>query len=222
MQVIDTYTNALKKKKNPLPQRSTTLAAIDKLPMTTYTHKKSMEEALKCWKLRGKFGMLKNRRRKNLGVGWGCGGRGEENNRTIIGESCHKCDFCRDKHMFVMTKHVFCHNKNVCHDKHIFVMTKVDKHNFVATKVLLRQAYFCCNKHVFVATKVSLCCDKSMLVATKLLSQQTRVCLDKYLSQQKFCHDKNILSRPTQKHLSRQKWNLWQLPPMIENRQTTH
>ena len=42
-----------------------------------------------------------------------------------------------------------------------------DKRNFVATKVLSRQAYFCCDKHVF-------CPDKSMLVATNILSGQRR------------------------------------------------
>ena len=100
-----------------------------------------MEEALKCLKLSGVFGMMKNRR-KNLGVGWECGGRGGENNKTITGESCHKYDFCHDKHVFVMTKHVFC-----C-DKHIFVVTKVHKHNFVATDFLLRQAYICRDKQL--------------------------------------------------------------------------
>ena len=40
--------------------------------------------------------------------------------------------------------------------------------NFVMTKVLLQQAYFCHNKHVF-------CCDKNVLVMTKLVT--TKVCL---------------------------------------------
>ena len=72
----------------------------------------------------------------------------------IIGGSCHKYHFCRDKHvscrdksMLVATKLLspqayFCRDKRrvlwtgICHDK-----------TFVATK------YFCCDKHTFVATK---------------------------------------------------------------------
>ena len=41
-------------------------------------------------------------------------------------------NFCFDKHVFVMTKHIFCHNKSMLvatktfvHDKHIFVMTRL-------------------------------------------------------------------------------------------------
>ena len=72
---------------------------------------------------------------------------------TIIGESCHKYRFCRNKHvfiatnMFVVTKRVFCHNKNmlvttnICHDK-----------RFVAHIILLQER-FGRGKHTFVATK---------------------------------------------------------------------
>ena len=76
-----------------------------------------------------------------------------------------------------------------------------DKHNFVATKVLSRQAYFCRDKQVFVATKHVFCPDT--FVVTKI-----------------FCHDKliqivaaSILLSRQKTCLSRQK--LWQLPPMI-------
>ena len=101
----------------------------------------------------------------------------------IIGGSCHKYNFCRDKtfvatntcikHVFVATKHVCYHDKrvrlsrhnNFCCDKIIFVATKYfcrDKYVFVATKVLLRQEYFC--RH------------KSKLVTTKLLSDKNDTC----------------------------------------------
>ena len=68
----------------------------------------------------------------------------------IIGGSCHKYHFCRDKHVFFATKHVF-----FCFFL-FFVATKVclpqqkcrDKITFVPTK------YFCRDKHVFVATKM--------------------------------------------------------------------
>ena len=33
--------------------------------------------------------------------------------QTIIGGSCHKYDFCRDKHVFVATKDVFCRDKSM-------------------------------------------------------------------------------------------------------------
>ena len=117
---------------------------------------------------------------------------------NIIGGSCHKYHFllwqkfCRDKHVFVATKHVFCRDKIFCVDK-TFVVTNIchNKHNFVVTKVLSwRTWFFFCNKrHVFVATKVCLlwqnfCCNKIMFFATKLC-------------------------------LSQQKWYLWQLPLMI-------
>ena len=47
--------------------------------------------------------------------------------KTVIGGSCHKYNFSRDKHM---TKHVFCRNKSM----HVFCR---DKHTFVATKIIL-------------------------------------------------------------------------------------
>ena len=106
----------------------------------------------------------------------------------IFGGSCHKYDFCCDKHVFIMTKHFFCHDKsrqNFCHDKIMFAATKIfchDKHNFVMTKLqhtfVVTKDMFCCNKHVF-------CCDKQVCVMTNFLL--------------------------------RQKWYLWQLPPVIES-----
>ena len=55
--------------------------------------------------------------------------------------------FVCDKHVFVTTKHIFCRD-NIILLRQIFVVTN---------RILLRQAYFCCNeRHVllFVATKV--------------------------------------------------------------------
>ena len=53
-----------------------------------------------------------------------------EQQGPIIGGSCHKYHFCRDKQVFVKTKHIFCRNKS-----------------FVATIICLsRQAYSCCDK----------------------------------------------------------------------------
>ena len=126
---------------------------------------------------------------------------------SIIGGSCHKYNFCHDqkffcdKHIFVVTKHIF------YRDKSMIVMTKLfccNKHNFVTTK-LLSQAYFChdkrpfCDdKHVFVMTKVCL--------SWQIVFVATNICRDKhnfaanffpptsiFLSQKKevFCCDKH-------------------------------
>ena len=66
-------------------------------------------------------------------------------NTLIIGGSCHKHSFCRDKnHVFVATKHIFYRDKSM----------------LLTTKLLTGQM-FCCDKHVFDTTKV--------------LSRQTRV-----------------------------------------------
>ena len=77
-----------------------------------------------------------------------------ERHFTIIGGSCHKCNFCRktsrDKHNFFVTT---------------FVATKDAFYSFVATKVcLFRQNYVCHDKfrrdkhvkHKFVATNIIL------------------------------------------------------------------
>ena len=88
----------------------------------------------------------------------------------------------RDKD-FVEKKLCLLQQPKNCHDKS-FVMTNIccDKHNFVVTKLLSRQACFCCDKYVFVITKHVFCRDKSMLVETKHLWRQTHVCCNKYLS----------------------------------------
>ena len=133
----------------------------------------------------------------------------------IIGGSCHKHDFCRDKfchdqHVFVATVVCVCCDKTcllswqkyACRDKS-FVMTKwslLQQTRFVMTKLLSQQ--------MFVTTKHAFCHDKSML---------NDVCHDEYLLWQKFCHDtksfchnKSFLA--TKDVLSQQKLYLWQLP----------
>ena len=103
--------------------------------------------------------------------------------------------FCRDKHVFAATKHVFCLDKSMfvatfCCDKLTFVATNtcLPRRNtsFVVSKVclsrhLLRQTYFCRDKHVYAATKHVFCRDKSMFVATfccdKLTFVATNTCL---------------------------------------------
>ena len=91
---------------------------------------------------------------------------------------------CRDKIMFVATKEMFCHDKHVF-VKHVFVATKLvttnicrEKHNFVATSILLSQ-------------QTRVCRDKTIL----LFSRQKYTCCDitffRCLSRQNFCRDKH-------------------------------
>ena len=86
---------------------------------------------------------------------------------TIIGGSCHKYHFCRDRHVFVVTNIILSRHK-FCRDKHTFM--------FVATSILLlclsRQAYFC-----------YVCRDR-------YLSRRMFYCDKMFLWRQKFCHDK--------------------------------
>ena len=102
---------------------------------------------------------------------------------TIIGGSCHKYYFCRDKHvvsLFVAT--------NMCFSRQnpfLSLQNYVCRDKYFSWQVLSRQKYF-------FATNI-------FFFATKLLSRQAY-----------FCRDKRRV-------LSRQKWYLWQLPPMIQN-----
>ena len=78
--------------------------------------------------------------------------------------------FCRNKRMFVVTKHIFCCNKNMLVTTKLWSQQKTNicrnKHNFVTTK-------FCRNKHTFVVTNT--------------LGFLKNTCL----SWQNFYHDKN-------------------------------
>ena len=83
--------------------------------------------------------------------------------------------FCHNKHVFATTKHVFCHDKFCC-----------DKLTY-KTRLLLQQKYASRDK-IFLLRQA---CKQAYLqntsfVVTKVLSQQTCVCHDKYLSQQKY------------------------------------
>ena len=76
-------------------------------------------------------------------------------------------------------------------DKVMFVATNMCfLHNFVATKVLSWQVYFCHDKHMLVMTKhvksLNFCHNKIMFVATKVLSWQN------IFSCGKFCHNRHI------------------------------
>ena len=77
--------------------------------------------------------------------------------------------FCRNKRMFVVTKHIFCCNKNMLVTTKLWSQQQANichnKHNFVRTKLLSQQAYFCRDKHAWFS-------EKHMLVVTKPLSWQ--------------------------------------------------
>ena len=83
-------------------------------------------------------------------------GRDDRGKGDIIGGSCHKYHFCRDK-TFDAT--------NTSLLRQIFVAT--------STELLSQQAYFCRDKR-------------------RVLTRQTCVCCDKYLSPQVFCRGKHI------------------------------
>ena len=97
--------------------------------------------------------------------------------------------FCQDKR--VVTKQSLSWQKCARCDKVMFVATNMCLlHNFVATKVLSWQVYFCHDKHMLVMTKhvksLNFCHNKIMFVATKVLSWQN------IFSCGKFCHNRHI------------------------------
>ena len=69
---------------------------------------------------------------------------------SVIGGSCHKYHFCRDKIMFVATSILLSRQTRVCRDKS----------KLVATNVIVWRQKFCGSKHTFVPTKDVFCRDK--------------------------------------------------------------
>jgi len=123
--------------------------------------------------------------------------------------------------MFVATNMILSRQK-FCHDKHIFVATK-DVYDWreLPQSIILSRQTFCHTKHTFIVTKDVFC------YLCKLCLSQQNVCHDKHvfvatniilLRQAYVCRDKRrvlCFSRQTFCLLSRQKWYLWQFPPMI-------
>ena len=85
---------------------------------------------------------------------------------------------CRDKCLFVATKHVFCRDKSMLvATKLLLRRTRVcgDK-DFVATNIILSRQKFCRGKHTFVVASILLSRQKTCFVASDTcLSPQTRV-----------------------------------------------
>ena len=121
---------------------------------------------------------------------------------TIIGGSCHKYHFCRDKTRD--KTRLLSLQKYACRDK-----------TFVATKSVMF-VMFCRDKHVlnFIATSILLSRQK-----TCVFSRQTRVSRDTCLSRQNYvCRDKNMLVATklnSQAKFCRDKNDTCELPPMI-------
>ena len=96
--------------------------------------------------------------------------------------------------------------------------------------LLSRQKYACRDERMLVETYIFVATNRILLRKgkTRLLSRQKYACRDKYLSLQRFCRGKHTFVATkdvlccdkrvfvaTKMCLSRQKWYLWQLPPMI-------
>ena len=133
---------------------------------------------------------------------WPFGNPATDLSNLTTGVSCHKYNFCGNKHVFVMTKHSFCRDKRyACHDKTYFCHDKRQR-NFVTTSLLLlrqahvcqdktrlwlRQKYACRDKHVFFATNI--CRHKSFVATNKsfVATNKSFVAASILLSQQKMC-----------------------------------
>ena len=129
--------------------------------------------------------------------------------------------FCRDKHGFMTTEHVF------CRDKSMLVVTKVlSRKNYVCRDKTFVATHICRDKQNFVATKFYACLsrqntffcrDKTMLVETKHVFVATNICRDKHTFVAKktnvLCRDKHMFVATNL--LSRRKLYLWPLPLTI-------
>ena len=113
----------------------------------------------------------------------------------MVGGSCHKYHFCRDK-TFVATEHYLCCDKSMLaatkvFSWQIFVVTNTCLlgQSFVATSIILL-------RWIFVATKLLswqkyVCRDNSFVTTSILLSCRKTWFVTKNMSWQTFCCDKN-------------------------------
>ena len=99
---------------------------------------------------------------------------------NIIGETsilffCRQKS-CRDKHVFVATKHVFCRDKSMLVRQNVcficLLLSQRDKTSFVETNTCLsRQKYFVAT-NIICYDKCFVAADIHVFVATKRLSRQ--------------------------------------------------
>ena len=113
-----------------------------------------------------------------------------------------QASFCRDKNVFVATKHIFCRDKSmlgatnvlswenyVCR-LNIFVAAKLlSRLRFVVTNTCLSLQKFYRDKHTFVATIDAFCSDKHVFVATKVSLSRQNLWSNICLASEKFCRD---------------------------------
>ena len=106
--------------------------------------------------------------------------------RVIIGRSCHKYHFCRDKSLLLQTR-LLSGQKYACRYKTFFATNTLSRQKyFVATNIILsRQKYACRDKTFFTTT---YCRDKN------ILSRQSLFCLDKSFVAASIVRDNSFVS----------------------------
>ena len=112
---------------------------------------------------------------------------------------------CRDKIMFAATQ-IFVATKYICRDK------VLSRKLFAVTNIRLSRHNF-----AFVTASIRVCRDKTNLIIYTIMFVATNTSCDKTFLSRQAClsHDKRrVLFVATSTCLSRQKWYLWQLPPM--------
>ena len=114
---------------------------------------------------------------------------------AVIGGSCPEYNFCRDK-TFVATRVFLCVSRQTI----MFVATNISRDkSFVATRICL-----CVSRQTVMSVATNISRD-NCFVATKIF------CRDKH----NFFRDKTFVTQKWETFLSRLKWYMWQLPPMI-------
>ena len=127
---------------------------------------------------------------------------------SIIGGSCHKYNLCRDRHVFVATKHVFCY-----HWRELPQVSFLSRQNtsFVTIGGSCHKYHFCRDKTrlllplagaatsiIFVATKHVFCYHWRELPQVSFLSRQNTsfVTIGGSCHKYRFCRDKTRLLLP--------------------------
>ena len=99
-----------------------------------------------------------------------------------------------------------------------FVCTKRQHTSFFATKLCLLRQNFCCDKSFAAGNNwTRVCRDKKYFVVTIIILSRHKFCRNTHTfvatTKDVFCRDKYVFVAT--ELLSRQKWYLWQLPPMV-------
>ena len=92
----------------------------------------------------------------------------------IFGGSCHRYNFCRDRHVFVATKHVLWRQKCVCRDKSFVAKKEEVCRDKILKKQKQKTKNICHDKYLSRQNYVCM-----LLYKTRLLWRQKYACLDK-------------------------------------------